>query len=66
MAAASAASSKSRAGDDRDVAQGLGRGGTYQPDRCEPVAIGDNARSLIADRAWHYGRGDQRRELRRF
>ena len=46
--------------------KGLGRWRTCQPDRREPVAIGDGARSLIADRPRHYRRGDQRREPRRF
>jgi hypothetical protein len=55
-----------RAGDDRDIAQGLGRGGTCQPHRREPVAIGGGARPVIADWPRHYGRGDQRREPRRF
>ena len=31
-----------------------------------PVAIGGDARSVIADRPGHYGRGDQRRKPRRF
>ena len=40
MAAASIASSRLADGDDREVAEGLGRGWTCQPDRREPVAIG--------------------------
>jgi len=54
------------AGNDREIAEGLGRGRTSQPDRREPVAIGGDARSVIADRPGHYGRGDQRRKPRRF
>ena len=55
-----------RAGNDRDVAEGLGRGRTCQPDRREPVAVGDGARSFIADRPRHHTRLDQRRQPHRF
>jgi NADPH:quinone reductase-like Zn-dependent oxidoreductase len=37
-----------------------------QPDRCEPVVVGDGPRSPTSDRPRHYGRLDQRREPRRF
>jgi Zinc-binding dehydrogenase len=66
MAAVWTALSKSAAGDHRDVAEGLGRGRTYQPDWCSSVAIRDRARSLIADRPRHHARLDQRRKSRRF
>ncbi len=44
----------------------LAVGGTYQPDWRELVAVGDRARSFIADRPRHYARLDQRREPHRF
>jgi NADPH:quinone reductase-like Zn-dependent oxidoreductase len=47
---------------DRGVTESFGRRRTCQPDRREPVAIGNDARPLIADRPRHYGRGDQRRK----
>jgi hypothetical protein len=53
-------------GDDREVTESSGRRRACQLDGCKPVAIGDDARSLIADRPRHYGRGDQRRKPRRF
>src|SRR5712671_6649064 len=39
-----------RTGDDCEVAEGLGCERTCQLDRREPVAIGDNARPITADR----------------
>ncbi len=55
-----------RTWNDLKIAEGLGRGRTCQPDRREPVAIGNDARPLTADRPWHYRRCDQRRTPRRF
>jgi hypothetical protein len=55
-----------RLGANLDGMLALGRGRTCQPDRSEPDAIGDGARSFIADRARHHTRLDQRWQPHRF
>jgi hypothetical protein len=47
MAAASIVSSRSAGGDHRNVAEGLGCWRTRQFDWCEPVVVGNGARSLL-------------------
>ena len=42
-----AASIAWRTGNDRNVAEGVGRGRTSQPDRSEPLEVGGGPRSLL-------------------